>query len=110
MTAFVSIIGCSPKIKFTSSKAQTFNVLEATIAGVQQNIKDGRCNCEQLVSAYLKRIEAFDQPTKLNSIILTNPAALESARLLDEEWKKTKKMSPLFCVPVIVKDNYNTAG
>ena len=85
-------------------------VVEGTIAGVQKNIKAGKCSCEEIVAAYLKRIAAYDQPTKLNSIILTNPNALISARALDKEWQSTKKMRPLFCVPVIVKDNYNTAS
>ena len=85
-------------------------VVEATIAGVQKSIKEGKCSCEQIVEAYLKRIAAYDQPTKLNSIILTNPNALITAKSLDKEWQRTKKMRPLFCVPVIVKDNYNTAG
>jgi Asp-tRNA(Asn)/Glu-tRNA(Gln) amidotransferase A subunit family amidase len=85
-------------------------VVEATIASVQQTIREGKCSCEQIVEAYLKRIAVYDQSTKLNSIILTNPNALIKARALDKEWQRTKKMRPLFCVPVIVKDNYNTAG
>ena len=85
-------------------------VVEATIGGLQKTIKEGKCSCEQIVDAYLKRIEAYDQSTKLNSIILTNPNALITARALDKEWQRTKKMRPLFCVPIIVKDNYNTAG
>ena len=71
-------------------------VVEATIAGVQKSIKEGKCSCEQIVEAYLKRIAAYDQPTKLNSIILTNPNALITARSLDKEWQRTKKMRPLF--------------
>ncbi len=109
--SFISLISFSPEIQKTAAAGdQSFNVVEATIADIQNGIREGKCNCEQIVQAYLKRIEMYDQSTKLNSIILTNPNASATARLLDEEWRKTKKMRPLFCVPVIVKDNYNTAG
>ncbi len=111
LSVFSYLPGYSQTIKkkvATIDPQQT--VVEATIAGVQQSIKEGKCSCEQIVEAYLKRIAAYDQPTKLNSIIVTNPNALITARLLDNEWQRTKKMRPLFCVPVIVKDNYNTAG
>ncbi|SNR42690.1 amidase family protein [Hymenobacter mucosus] len=92
------------------SKPKAFQVVETTIADVHQAFKQGDCNCEQLVTAYLQRIEAYDQPTKLNAIVLTNPQALEIARQLDAEYRSTKKLRPLHCIPLIVKDNYNTAG
>ena len=105
------LISCSPRFQKSNPKnAQPFSVVEATIADVQKNIKEGKCSCEQVVVAYLKRIETYDQATKLNSIIVANPDALTKARELDKEWRKTKRMRPLFCVPVIVKDNYNTMG
>jgi amidase len=108
--AFLFFYGCSPKINRSISGPGNFNVVELTIAEAQQAIKTGRCSCEQLVKAYLDRIEAYDQSTRLNSIVVTNPAALETARTLDAEWIQTKTMRPLHCIPVIVKDNYNTAG
>lgn len=108
---FNCMIGYSQKTtKSVSAVDPNQTVVEATIGSLQQMIKEGKCSCEQIVDAYLKRIEAYDQSTKLNSIILTNPNALITARALDKEWQRTKKMRPLFCVPVIVKDNYNTAG
>ncbi len=84
--------------------------MEATIASVQNGIKEGKCSCAEVVAAYLKRINTYDQTTKLNSIIVTNPEALNKAKILDKEWKKTHQMGSMFCVPVIVKDNFNTAG
>lgn len=89
---------------------EAFPLLETTIAAIHQAFRKGDCNCEQLVTAYLQRIEAYDQPTKLNSLVLTNPQALKVARQLDAEYRKTKKLRPLHCIPLIVKDNYNTAG
>ena len=87
-----------------------FEVTEASIADVQQAIKRGDCTCEQLVRAYQARIAAYDQPTQLNAIVVTNPAALETARQLDAEYRRTGKLRPLHCTALIVKDNYNTAG
>ena len=87
-----------------------FNVVEATIAGVHQALKKKTCTCEGLVAEYLQRIAAYDQPTGMNAIILTNPDALKTARALDEEFARTHRLRPLHCVPLIVKDNYNTQG
>jgi amidase len=87
-----------------------FEVTEASIADVHQALKRGNCNCEQLVQAYQARIAAYDQPTHLNAIVVTNPAALAEARQLDAEYRRTGKLRPLHCIPLIVKDNYNTAG
>ncbi|MDX5421598.1 MAG: amidase, partial [Hymenobacteraceae bacterium] len=100
---------CSPETT-TSSTSSTFELEEATIADIHQAFREGSCTCQQLVAAYLKRIEQYDQPTKLNAIVVTNPEAMERARQLDEEYASTKRLSPLHCIPVIVKDNYNTEG
>ncbi len=87
-----------------------FPVVEATIAGVHRALKNKTCTCELLVKEYLQRIAEYDSSTGLNAIILTNPDALKTARALDAEYARTHKLRPLHCVPVIVKDNYNTAG
>ena len=91
-------------------QASRFEVAEASIDDVHRALVRGDCNCEQVVTAYLARIAAYDQPSKLNAIVITNPQALATARQLDAEYRKTGKLRPLHCIPVIVKDNYNTAG
>ncbi|MBO0858094.1 MAG: amidase [Chloracidobacterium sp.] len=85
-----------------------FELCETTIAEIHQAIRSGRITCHQLVEAYLKRIDAYDQTTKLNSIVIVNPQALAEADRLDEEFRRTKKLRPLHGIPVIVKDNFNT--
>src|SRR5262245_21941629 len=85
-----------------------FELNETTIADIHQAIRSGKITCRQLVEAYLKRIEAYDQSTKLNSIVIINPQAVAEADRLDEEFKRTKKLRPLHGIPVIVKDNYDT--
>ncbi|GAB3289603.1 amidase family protein [Hymenobacter humi] len=101
---------CASPERKQAAQTKPFEVAEASIEDVHAALKRGDCNCEQLVGAYLARIAAYDQPTKLNAIVVTNPAAIETARQLDAEYKRAGKMRPLHCIPVIVKDNYNTAG
>ena len=83
---------------------------ETTIANFHEAIKNGSCSCEELVLAYMERIEQYDQSQNINAIVLVNPEAVNRARQLDEDFARSKKLLPLHCVPVIVKDNYNTIG
>jgi amidase len=85
-----------------------FELNETTVADIHRAIRSGRITCRQLVEAYLKRIDAYDKSTNLNSIVIVNPQAVAEADRLDEEFKRTKKLRPLHGIPVIVKDNYDT--
>src|SRR5262245_21100232 len=85
-----------------------FDVNETTIAEIHRAIRSGKITCRRLVEAYLKRIKAYDQPSKLNSIVIVNPQALAEADRLDEEFKRTGKLRALHGIPVIVKDNFDT--
>ena len=99
----------SPR-KHDAPPYQPFEVTEASIEDVHRALKRHECTCEQLVRAYEARITAYDQPTKLNAIVVTNPAAIGTARQLDAEYRRTGQLRPLHCIALIVKDNYNTAG
>lgn len=59
-----------------------FELVETTISDIHRAFRAGTLTSEQLVKAYLDRIQAYDQPTKLNSIILVNPEAIATARAL----------------------------
>jgi len=85
-----------------------FELIEATISEIHQAIRSGEVTCRELVKAYLKRIETYDQSTGLNAIVIINPNALAKANELDEEFKRTGKLGPLHGIPTIVKDNYDT--
>ena len=89
---------------------EKFELQEASFADIHQAFSSGACTCESLVKNYIKRIETFDQPSKLNAITLINPEALDRAIELDKEYKETGKLRPLHCIPLIVKDNYDVAG
>ncbi|GAB5524960.1 MAG: amidase family protein [Roseivirga sp.] len=81
---------------------------ELTIAQIHQALESKTCSCEELVQKYLDRIEKYDKPTSMNSLVITNPNALQKARELDREFITTGKLRKLHCVPMIVKDNYDT--
>jgi amidase len=87
-----------------------FEVTETTIVETKEALRAGRVTCQQLVEAYFARIRAYDQPTRLNAIVLVNPQALADADKLDAEFARTKQLRPLHCMAVIVKDNYDTRG
>lgn len=88
-----------------------FELDEATIAGIHDAMKAGRVTCTSLVSAYLARIEAGDKRgPALNAITVVNPAARQQAEALDRQYRSQGPAGPLHCVPVIVKDNFETTG
>jgi amidase len=88
--------------------AATINIETATIADIDKAFAGGLTS-EALVSAYLKRIEAYDKKgPRINAVITLNPRALAAAKALDAERKAGKVRGPLHGIPVILKDNYDT--
>ncbi len=86
------------------------DILELTVADIHEAYKNGSLNAELLTTMYLERIAVYDQSTKLNSIVIINPEAINTAIELDAEFKETGRLRPLHGIPMIVKDNYNTKG
>lgn len=89
-----------------TSKESTFSVEEASVADIQQLMREGDLSATGLVQAYLDRIEQYD--TDVKSIIELNPDALAIARVLDEERKAGQLRGPLHGIPVLIKDNIDT--
>jgi amidase len=88
-----------------------FRVEEATIAEVHAAMKAGRLTCHGLVQQYLRRIDAYDkQGPAINSLVIVNPDALAQADELDRRYKASGPVGPLHCIPLIVKDNFETIG
>lgn len=106
--SLVILTSCSSLPQQLSSSDQ-FDYLELTINKVHQALKQGQISCVQLVKRYLKRIETYDQSTQLNAIIHINPNALHKAKMLDKKFASTQRMRRLHCIPVILKDNFDTA-
>jgi len=88
--------------QISAEQPEKFDLIEATISEIHQAIRSGEITCLQLVNAYLKRIETYDQSTRLNAIVIINPNAAAVAKKLDEEFKRTGQLRPLHGIPVIV--------
>src|SRR2546425_7151074 len=95
-----------------SVDAGAFDLLrseEATIADIHAALKAKTLTCRALVQMYLARIDAYDRKgPALNAIVVTNPGALKVADALDAKFAQSGPVGPLHCVPLIVKDNYET--
>ena len=102
---------CAAPVRAQQGRA-SFQFAEATIADVHSALRARRATCRAIVAGYLARIESYDKRgPALNAIVVTNPSALTIADSLDRRFAATRTfVGPLHCVPVIVKDNFETAG
>ncbi|HDT12730.1 MAG TPA: amidase [Candidatus Aminicenantes bacterium] len=90
-----------------------FPLEEATIVSLQQMMAAGDETSESIVRLYLERIEAIDRTDGdgpgLNAVIEVNPDALAIARELDRERQEKGPRGPMHGIPVLIKDNIDTA-
>ena len=95
------------KRPFSSSP---FALEEATIADLQAGMAAGRMTARSITQLYLDRIAELDRkgPT-LRHVIETNPDALSIADSLDRERKAGRLRGPLHGIPILLKDNVDTA-
>jgi amidase len=90
--------------------AGDFEIVEATIDGLQEQMAGGKYTSETITQLYLNRIEALDKNgPKLNAIIELNPDAIAIAKAMDEERKAGKVRGPMHGIPILIKDNIDTA-
>lgn len=83
---------------------------ELTIADLQAAMTAGQLSARQLTEMYLARIEALDRNgPAVNSIMETNPDALAQADVLDQERAAGATRGPLHGIPILLKDNIDTA-
>jgi amidase len=89
---------------------QVFEFDELTIADLQDAVKSGKHSARSITEQYLARIEQIDkQGPAINSVIELNPDALAIADALDKERKDKGVRGPLHGIPVLIKDNIDTA-
>jgi len=87
-----------------------FELNEESITSLQEKISAGKYNSEQITKLYLDRIDAIDKKgPMLNSVIEINPDAMNIAKAMDNERKSGKTRGPLHGIPVLIKDNIDTA-
>src|SRR5262245_19576636 len=87
-----------------------FELVEATVALLQDAMKSGKYTARSITELYLQRIDALDKKgPSLHSVIETNPDALKIADDLDAERKTKGPRGPLHGIPVLIKDNIDTS-
>jgi len=108
--------GCNNTKKNIGSEASDsdaiaeFELDEETITSLQVKLTSGKYSSQQLVELYLNRIENIDNKGyNLNAIIEINPDAVSIAKEMDKERSEGKSRGPLHGIPVVIKDNIDTA-
>ena len=102
------------------ASSRPFEFDEATITDIQRRTTAGELSAHSLVQAYLARIDEIDdscsrtacekqKATGLNAVIEINPGALAIADELDKERKSKGPRGPMHGIPVLIKDNIDTA-
>jgi amidase len=86
---------------------KSFDLEEMTVAEMQDAMRAGRMSSREITQKYIERIGAIDK--KINSVVEINPDALEIAAAMDREREAGKIRSPMHGVPVLLKDNIDTA-
>src|SRR3990172_3557113 len=110
MLAVASVAWAAPARGQAGPAGRPPEVHEAAISDLQAAMARGEVTAVQLVDAYVARIRAYDgQGPALNAMIRLNPRALADAEALDAERRARGPRGPLHGVPVILKDNFDTA-
>lgn len=85
-----------------------FDVREATITSVHDALFTHSTTCRDIVSSFIARIEEFNP--SINAVISLNPSALSTADHLDQRLAAGNITGALFCIPVLLKDNFDAVG
>lgn len=94
----------------TIAATDNFVLNESTIDELQQKMKSGEYTSHAITQLYIDRINQIDKAgPKLNAVIEMNPDALAIADAMDAERKAGKVRGPLHGIPVLIKDNIDTA-
>jgi amidase len=92
------------------ARPKEFELDETTIADLQTGMASGKYTAQSIAQKYLERIEAIDkQGPRLASLIEVNPDALAIADGLDKERAQKHVRGPMHGIPVLIKDNIDTA-
>jgi amidase len=101
----------APQTVAAQPARRPFRIEEATIAQIHAAFKAKSLTCRTLTTSYLDRMEALDKRgPAINAIVLVNPQALAVADSLDRRYAAEGLTGPLHCIPMIVKDNFETVG
>ncbi|HWZ79740.1 MAG TPA: amidase [Candidatus Sulfotelmatobacter sp.] len=96
--------------KPATSDVKPFELDEVTISELQDGMRSGKFTARSLVEKYTARIDEIDKRAPaVNAIIELNPDAFAIADALDEERRAKGPRGPLHGIPVLIKDNIDTA-
>ena len=96
-------------LRILPAQRAPFRVEETTIAAVHAALRARTLTCRALVQSYLDRIAAYDKRgPAINALITVNPVALTVADSLDAQLRARGSLGALHCIPIIVKDNFET--
>ena len=112
MTRFYPALGAARDIPSAgpASDVKPFELDEITISDLQDGLRSGKFTARSLVEKYSARIEEIDKNgPAINCVIELNPDAVSIADSLDEERKARGTRGLLHGVPVLIKDNIDTA-
>jgi len=99
-----------PLMPASAAGDSDFPLAEHTLAQLQASLESGEHTARDLVEIYLERIARIDTSgPAINAIIEANPEALTIAEQLDEERRQGRVRGPLHGIPIVVKDNIDTA-
>jgi Asp-tRNA(Asn)/Glu-tRNA(Gln) amidotransferase A subunit family amidase len=110
MPVLCAMLGAGGSLASAPQAPAPFHLQEATIARIHDAFAAGQLSCAQLTRLYLDRIEAYNvRGPALHAIISVNPKSVETAAELDRRYKANPSgAGPLHCVPIVLKDNFNT--
>ena len=99
-----------PAAELRAVQHSAFELEETTIAALHDGMQSGRYTARSITEMYLARIDSIDKTgPAINSIIERNPDALRIAEERDAERTAGRVRGPLHGIPVLIKDNIDTA-
>jgi amidase len=99
---------CAPRESLPATAP--FELEEISIQELQEGMKSGKYTARGIAEQFLARIEALDKHgPSVNSVIEVNPDALSIAEVSDRERKQKGARVSLHGIPVLIKDNIDTA-
>ncbi len=92
----------------TTSQTPSFTLEEVTVRALQAGMKSGQYTARSITELYISRIAEIDK-AKTNAVLELNPDALAIAEQLDRERQAGKVRGALHGIPILIKDNIDTA-